>query len=89
MWAEASWVGIQVVAFSLSYWFFSVNRAILLWFPLWIMIGSLGCWPRPFSAASSGAGGLCVRRRDRAHAVVELAVLHRTLGKLKVCVRDH
>jgi hypothetical protein len=39
MWGEASWVGIQVLAFSLSYWFFSVNRAILLWFPLWIMIG--------------------------------------------------
>jgi membrane protein DedA with SNARE-associated domain len=22
-----------------SYWFFSVNRATLLWFPLWMMIG--------------------------------------------------
>jgi hypothetical protein len=41
MWGEASWVGVQVLAFSLSYWFFSVNRATLLWFPLWIMIG---CW---------------------------------------------
>ncbi len=40
-WGEASWVGVQVVAFSMSYWFFSVNRATLLWFPLWIM---LGCW---------------------------------------------
>ena len=39
MWGEASWVGVQVVAFSLSYWFFSVNRATLLWFPLWIMLG--------------------------------------------------
>jgi hypothetical protein len=39
MWGEASWVGAQVLAFSLSYWFFSVNRATLLWFPLWIMIG--------------------------------------------------
>jgi Mannosyltransferase (PIG-V) len=38
MWGEASWVGVQVLAFSLSYWFFSVNRATLLWFPLWIMI---------------------------------------------------
>ncbi len=36
LWAEASWVGVQVLAFSLSYWFFSVNRATLLWFPLWI-----------------------------------------------------
>lgn len=40
--AEASWVGVQVLAFSLSYWFFSVNRAVLLWFPLWIMLAELG-----------------------------------------------
>jgi hypothetical protein len=39
LWGEASWVGIQVLAFSMSYWFFSVNRATLLWFPLWIMLG--------------------------------------------------
>jgi hypothetical protein len=39
LWGEASWVGVQVLAFSLSYWFFSVNRATLLWFPLWIMLG--------------------------------------------------
>lgn len=38
-WAEASWVGVQVLAFSLSYWFFSVNRAVLLWFPLWLVLG--------------------------------------------------
>jgi hypothetical protein len=48
-WAEASWVGVQVLAFSLSYWFFSVNRAILLWFPLWIMLAQWGSW-RPRSA---------------------------------------
>jgi hypothetical protein len=39
MWGEATWVGLQVLAFSMSYWFFSVNRATLLWFPLWIMLG--------------------------------------------------
>ena len=39
MWGDASWVGVQVLAFSMSYWFFSVNRATLLWFPLWIMLG--------------------------------------------------
>ncbi|HZL73996.1 MAG TPA: hypothetical protein VFB83_01355 [Propionibacteriaceae bacterium] len=39
MWGEASWVGVQILAFSMSYWFFSVNRATLLWFPLWIMLG--------------------------------------------------
>nr|WP_182559770.1 hypothetical protein [Microlunatus kandeliicorticis] len=43
-WAEASWVGVQVLAFSLSYWFFSVNRALLLWFPLWIMLAEWGRW---------------------------------------------
>lgn len=40
-WAEATWVGIQVLAFSTSYWFYSVNRATLLWFPLWIMLVEL------------------------------------------------
>ncbi len=38
-WAEAFWVGIQVLAFSVSYWFMSVNRAVLLWFPLWQLLG--------------------------------------------------
>jgi hypothetical protein len=48
LWPEASWVGVQVVAFSLSYWFFSVNRATLLWFPLWMMLAAWGTWqPRP------------------------------------------
>lgn len=42
LWAEASWVGVQVLAFSLSYWFFSVNRATLLWFPLWVMLARWG-----------------------------------------------
>jgi hypothetical protein len=44
LWGEASWVGVQVLAFSLSYWFFSVNRAILLWFPLWILLGRWVGW---------------------------------------------
>ncbi|MFP5281992.1 MAG: hypothetical protein ACLGIF_00905 [Actinomycetes bacterium] len=51
-WAEASWVGVQVLAFSLSYWFFSVNRATLLWFPLWIMLAQWGTWrPRRLGLA--------------------------------------
>jgi hypothetical protein len=49
MWAEASWVGVQVLAFSLSYWFMSVNRAVLLWFPLMIMVARWGTW-QPDSA---------------------------------------
>lgn len=40
-WAEGVWVGLQVAAFSFSIWFFSVPRATLLWFPLWIGIGVL------------------------------------------------
>ncbi len=44
LWGEASWVGVQVLAFSLSYWFFSVNRATLLWFPLWMLLGRWVSW---------------------------------------------
>jgi len=40
-WAEATWVGVQLVAFATSYWFMSVNRAVLLWFPLWILVGRI------------------------------------------------
>ena len=49
MWGEASWVGVQVLAFSMSYWFFSVNRATLLWFPLWIMVGRWVAGPSKIS----------------------------------------
>ncbi|WP_207781936.1 hypothetical protein [Phytoactinopolyspora limicola] len=38
-WGEATWVGLQVIAFATSYWFFSVPRATLLWWPLWIAVG--------------------------------------------------
>ena len=38
-WAEAAWVGVQVLAFSCSYWYLSVTRAMLLWFPLFVLIG--------------------------------------------------
>ena len=54
MWGEASWVGVQVLAFSLSYWFFSVNRAILLWFPLWMMLGRWVAW-RPRAESTRAA----------------------------------
>jgi hypothetical protein len=52
MWGEASWVGVQVLAFSMSYWFFSVNRATLLWFPLWIMIGRWVAGPTRLSRSA-------------------------------------
>jgi hypothetical protein len=37
-WAEATYVGLQVVAFATSTWYFSVPRATLLWWPLWILL---------------------------------------------------
>ncbi|MEQ4208372.1 mannosyltransferase family protein [Actinopolymorpha sp. B9G3] len=40
-WGEATWVGIQVLAFMTSYWFFSVPRASLLWFPLWMGLAAI------------------------------------------------
>lgn len=41
MWAEMSWIAVQLVAFSLSEWLFSVNRAVLLWFPVWLIAAEL------------------------------------------------
>jgi hypothetical protein len=35
-WSESVYVGLQVAAFTTSYWYFSVPRATLLWWPLWI-----------------------------------------------------
>ncbi len=62
-WAEASWVGVQILAFSLSYWFQSVSRAVLLWFPLWILLGAWAAW-RP-----------AVLRARRLHAVAVLTAV--------------
>lgn len=40
-WAEMSWIAVQLVAFSLSEWLMSVNRAVLLWFPVWLIAAEL------------------------------------------------
>ncbi|MGH3326840.1 MAG: mannosyltransferase family protein, partial [Streptomycetales bacterium] len=37
-WGEATFVGLQIVAFTTSYWYMSVPRAMLLWWPLWIWL---------------------------------------------------
>jgi hypothetical protein len=37
-WGDATWVGLQVIAFGTSFWYFSVPRATLLWWPLWIVL---------------------------------------------------
>lgn len=34
---EATYIALQVLSFMTSYWLFSVNRAVLLWFPVWII----------------------------------------------------
>jgi len=35
-WGEAAWVAATVGAFSTSFWIYSLTRATLLWWPLWI-----------------------------------------------------
>ena len=40
-WGEATWIGLQLVAFTTSYWFFSVPRSTLLWWPLWIALAAI------------------------------------------------
>lgn len=37
-WAEATFVGLQVVGLACSAYYRSVPRAMLLWFPLWILL---------------------------------------------------
>lgn len=37
--AEASWVGVHLVAFGTQYWWMSLNRAVLLWFPVYTELG--------------------------------------------------
>ena len=43
-WAEAGYVGVQVAVFATSYWFMSVSRAVLLWFPLFLLLAELMSW---------------------------------------------
>ncbi|ADB36004.1 hypothetical protein Kfla_7016 [Kribbella flavida DSM 17836] len=40
-WGEAAWVGANVAAFVTSYWIYSLTRATLLWWPLWIGLAVL------------------------------------------------
>ncbi len=37
-WAEATYIGLTVIAFATSTYYFSVPRATLLWWPLWIVL---------------------------------------------------
>ncbi|GAB3623690.1 hypothetical protein GCM10027418_17740 [Mariniluteicoccus endophyticus] len=59
MWAEAAWIAVQVLAFSTSYWLFSVNRAVLLWFPVWL-IAAEAIARRPLRESTRAVKGLAL-----------------------------
>jgi hypothetical protein len=40
-WGEATWVGLQLIAFVTSSWVMSLPRATLLWWPLWVGVAVL------------------------------------------------
>ena len=44
LWGEASWVGVQVLAFSCPTGSSRSTGPLLLWFPLWMMIGRWVGW---------------------------------------------
>ncbi|WP_203963575.1 hypothetical protein [Actinocatenispora thailandica] len=35
-WPEAAYVGLSLCALGTSYWYLSIPRASLLWWPLWV-----------------------------------------------------
>lgn len=60
-WAEFTWVFVSVVALSCSGWFMSVNRAVLLWFPLFGLLAGVVAWrPRGRAAAAAWRVALLV-----------------------------
>jgi hypothetical protein len=57
-WGETTFMALNVGAFSFSFWYLSVPRAALLWWPLWIAVGSLIMgrpWVRAVWLGGSGA----------------------------------
>lgn len=40
-WGEATYVGVQILAFTTSFWFFSIPRSTLLWFPLYVALAAV------------------------------------------------
>lgn len=60
-WGEGVYVGLQVVALGTSTWFFSVPRATLLWWPLWILLARASLRrPWVLSAYLAVVAPLCV-----------------------------
>jgi len=39
-WAETTYIALQLYALTTSYWFFSVPRSTLTWWPLWIALAA-------------------------------------------------
>ena len=57
-WPEATFVGLNVAAFSFSFWLLSVPRSALLWWPLWVGVAALvreRPWLRAVWVGTSGA----------------------------------
>ncbi len=73
-WAEAAYIGVQVFAFATSYWFMSVNRAVLLWFSIWLLVGELAAWAWGWRRSRSDEG-LPVQRALGKLFVVAFAVV--------------
>jgi hypothetical protein len=53
-WADLGWVGVQVAAFATTYWYMSVNRAVLLWFPLFAALAAAATWRPAQPGAAAG-----------------------------------
>jgi hypothetical protein len=41
LWGEATFVSLNVAAFTLAYWYLSVPRAALTWWPTWLAVAAL------------------------------------------------
>ena len=76
-WAQAGYVGVQVFAFATSYWFMSVNRAVLLWFPLWLLVAAVANhgWGQDEGDDPAGPGGSAPRARATSRGLARAAVL--------------
>ncbi|MFC6885563.1 MULTISPECIES: mannosyltransferase family protein [Actinomadura] len=49
-WPEAVYIGLSLWALGTSYWYMSVPRATLLWWPLWIVLAAWSLRSRRFTA---------------------------------------
>jgi hypothetical protein len=46
-WPQATYIGLSLLALGTSYWYMSIPRSTLLWWPLWIVLAtSSKRWPQ-------------------------------------------